>query len=278
MARKQSKPQPEINQLHLFPDLAPAVEDAVVKTSEIIGSLAGSEPGTDLVDSIRYLGILMPIIVRRMGGSLILVDGRRRLMSAKRLEMETVPVRIIPEGGVVHHEAVTLQANTARRANPISEYNAIVALLDKGFTEKNIAKTLGIPAAIITQRMSFKNLIPPILELMETGRVAITVGVAAAKLPPESQEKLMDRFAEADRITMRDVGDLRKANKATEVAGLADVLFGEGDRRAKDAGVALSHIDAAAALLESHGISVNFATLREEVANLAAGGVGNPPN
>lgn len=89
-----------------------------------------------------------------------------------------------------------------RRANPVSEYVAIRDLLAKGYTEKEIVKTLGIKSAVLAQRLLLSKLVPVLYDLLEGGRIAVSVGEAAAKLPASLQERLLDIFvANDDRLT-----------------------------------------------------------------------------
>lgn len=199
-----------------------------------------------------------------------IVDGRRRLKAAKRLGLTEVPVRIIEAEDLQHPEAVTIQANTARKSNPVSEYLAIKALVDQGFDAKEIARTLGVKSAIVAQRLTLSNLIEDLFGLLESGHIAVGVGEAAAKLPATVQEQLIQRFQDAgDRLTLKDVQEVRRAQSQTQASGLSDTLFGGGDRRRQDARTALSHLEAAATLLAAHGVQVDWSPLRSEIANLA---------
>lgn len=261
--------QSSISQLTLFPDTIPDVENALVKTELILGELHGSEPSADLVGSVENLGILLPIIVERKSGGLWIVDGRRRLKAAKVVGLEEIPVRIIPEGAVKHTETITIQANTARRANPVSEYHAIRSLTDKGFTVPQIARELGIKSGIVDKRLQLATLDPVLFELMETGRIAVGVGEAAAKLSPEQQEKLVKVFSETDKITAKDVSAVKKASVAEASEALEDVLFGDEDKKRADAKVAIRHLDAVAEILVKHGIKVDLSALRSGVETLS---------
>lgn len=240
-----------------------------------VGSEDGGLPIYELikdpVESIDNFGLLVPIIVRRSSsGEMEIVDGRRRLKAVKKLGITEVPVRIIEEEDLHHPEAVTIQANTARKANPVSEYLAIKALVDRGFEEKEIARKLGVKAAVVTQRLTLANLNEDLFGLMESGHIAVGVGEAAAKLPAALQDQLVQRFQDAgDRLTLKDIQEVRRAQTQTATASLSDSLFGGGDKRREDTRAALSHLEAAEALLKAHGVQVDLTPLRSELAKLA---------
>lgn len=263
--------QPNIDQLNLFPPAPEEIKDLIRPVDSIGGELIGPEPGADLVESVRRLGVLQPILVRMDKGSrpYAILDGRRRLKAAKRAGIEEVPIRVVP-ASYVHHETVTIQANTARRANPISEYVAIKSLLDKGFDEKQIAKELGIKAAVVKQRIGLSNLVEDLFGLLEGGLIATSVGEAVAKLPHALQDELLARYAEKDSLTMDDVKAVKKAKAEKTETSLSDLLFDGGSSRSTDVQSALRHLEAAKELLAAHGIAVDLESLRSEVQAHAA--------
>lgn len=258
--------QPNIDQLNLFPPAPEEIKDLIRPVDSIGGELIGPEPGADLVESVRRLGVLQPILVRMDKGSkpYAILDGRRRLKAAKKAGIDEVPIRVVP-ASYVHHETVTIQANTARRANPISEYVAIRSLLDKGFDEKFIAKELGIKAAVVKQRIGLSNLIPDLFGLLEGGHIATSVGESIAKLSHPLQEQLLAKYAEKDSLTMDDVKSVKKAKAGETEKSLSDILFDGDSKKPQDVESALRHLDAAAELLKVHGIAVDWESLRSEV-------------
>lgn len=255
----------------MFPETAPEVETGDLPLAQVAGPLLGPDPASDLVESVKQVGILVPIIVQRVAEdaeAFYVVDGRRRLKAAKDAGLDTVPCRILP-ADVANPEAFTLQANLTRKANPVSEYVAIRDLVKRGFSERDIAKHLGIKAAVITQRLVLGNLVPTLYELLESGRIAVSVGEAAAKLPPSIQEQLLQVFADNDdRLTLKDVQEVKRVRRETNAAGLSDLLFGDGEKKRTDARTALSHLDAAEALLTSLGEKVDFAQLRGRIGQM----------
>lgn len=273
MAKAKTQTEELKQQIALFPETAPDVVTENLPVGLIEGPLLGGDPGSDLIASVKRVGILVPVIVQqvgsRPGATYVVVDGRRRLKAAKEAGLDVVPARIL-SGDVENPEAFTLQANMTRRANPVSEYVAIRDLLAKGYSEKEIVKTLGIKSAVLAQRLLLGNLVPTFYDLLETGRIAVSVGEAAAKLPVSVQEKLLDLFAaNNDRLTLKDVQEAKRVRREESTASLSDVIFGEGEKRKTDARTALSHIDAAENLLRALGEEVDFENIREKLKGLS---------
>lgn len=269
MPKKKTKPEELDKQIAIFPETAPEVVDENLPIALIGGPLIGDDPGADLVASVKRVGVLVPVIVQRVGKEdYLLVDGRRRIKAAKAAGLEIVPARILP-GDVENPEAFSLQTNLTRRPNPISEYVAIRDLLAKGHTEREIVRTLGIKSAVLAQRLLLGKLIPVFFDLLESGRIAVSVGEAAAKLPPSIQEKLIEVFAsKGDRLTLKDVAEVKRVRREEKTASLSDLVFGGGEKRTVDARTALSHLDAAEVLLRALGEEVDFDGLRSRLGRL----------
>lgn len=261
----------QTKQEQLFPSAAPELVTESLPIDLIDGPLLGDAPGMDLVESVRRVGILVPVLVQRVAKGrevFFIVDGRRRLKAAKQVGLSHVPTRVLPPD-VENPEVFTLQSNMTRRANPVSEYHAIRDLVSKGWSEKDIVKQLGMKSGVLKQRLALGNLIPVLLDLLETGKIGATVGEAAAKLPHVLQDKLVEVFASNDdRLTVKDVGDPKRVRREEKTASLSDVIFGDGEKKKTDARVALSHLDAAEELLKSLGVEVDFETYKTRLGQI----------
>jgi ParB family chromosome partitioning protein len=91
-----------------------------------------SESFKSLMQSIKDKGILEPLIVTaQVDGTYLLICGERRLVAARQLELESVPVRII-EAGKEAGETITLQLteNLQREdLNPMDQARGILAYI-----------------------------------------------------------------------------------------------------------------------------------------------------
>ena len=111
------------------------------------------DPG-DLVDSIRRIGIINPIIVHR---SLDLIAGRRRLAAALQLEMPLVPVRFYDQLSVIEAKILELEENLKRSDLPwrdmtraIADLHGLYLLQDHNWTQARTARALGISESLLT--------------------------------------------------------------------------------------------------------------------------------
>jgi len=267
---KTQKPEPNLSSL--FPETAPDVVSEDLPVGLIDGPLLGSDPSPDLVESIKTVGVLVPIIVQRLkAGAEVyyIVGGRRRLKAARAAGLQVIPCRVLPPD-VENPEAFTLSENFSRSTNPVSEYVAILELIGRGYTRQQITKTLGVKASVLDQRLQLGRLVPTLLGLLETGKIKASVGEAAAKLPEAIQKELLKTFEKAnDRLTLKDVAEAKRVRREKTSASLGDVLFGGGEKKRVDVQAALSHLDAAETLLKALGEEVDFESLRARLSALA---------
>lgn len=150
-----------------------------------------------LARSLSDVGMLQPLVVRpSASGSYELVAGERRLRAAKRAGMTTVPV-------VVRHTEDTdllkeaLVENIHRvQLNPLEEAAAYQQLLEEfGFTQEELANTLGKSRPVISNALRLLGLPPAVQRRVAAG--VLSAGHAKALLALQDanhQEQLADRI------------------------------------------------------------------------------------
>lgn len=115
------------------------------------------DPG-NLVDSVRRLGVLNPIIVKREGT--ILVAGERRLRAALDAGLETVPVRYFEDLSYIDAQIIELEENLKRSDLPWQDEVKAIARLHKLYLEaapnwnqEKTANALGVSPSEISKTM-----------------------------------------------------------------------------------------------------------------------------
>jgi ParB/RepB/Spo0J family partition protein len=275
--RKTKKKEVEVEvQASLIPESWPTIWSETIPIELIESLSAGADPNAELVNSIRRLGILTPIIVQKKDTSAevyTVVDGRRRLKAALISKLAFVPCRVL-DYRIENPEAFTIQSNLTRTSNPVSEFIAIRDLIAKGYSEKQIVSTLGIKSAIVTKRLSLGRLVSALFELLEAGRIAASVGEAASKLPVSLQADLIEVYLETDKLTLADVACAKRIKNSAATSKLSS-LFGAEEKKRIDAKTSLSYLDALDDLTYSLGLDkVDSTCLREKLSTLIAEDVG----
>ncbi len=207
-------------------ELFPLVTSYEEIASDRLGDFPSAQPTAKMVESVRRLGILQPILVRQEGTILCMVAGRRRLNAARKAGLKTVPVRIFP-AGFSNDDILSLVENENRRENPVSDLRAVEKLLADGMTEEEIAQETGISVQRMKKILSLRNLIKPLRRAFEDGLIRFSVAEKAAKKGKVFQQTLLDILEKEGVIRVKDLVALSKVTRKTTVAALPDSLFGD---------------------------------------------------
>jgi len=129
----------------------------------------GSKDVSDLIASIRSLGVIQPLLVRPNCDGFEVIAGQRRLRACQALEAETgkadpVPCAILDSGDDAAAIEASLAENVARLPmDEIDQYKAFTALKAQGRTIDDIASQFGVTGLLVRKRLAIANLIGPIL-------------------------------------------------------------------------------------------------------------------
>lgn len=114
---------------------------------------------TELAESIRSKGVLQAVVVRPHDGRFQLITGHRRCAAARIVGRKEVPalVRVAATDADVI-EDMLVENMHRRRLNPIEEGNAFQALINRGRTQGDVAKAVGVSLATINHRLALLEL------------------------------------------------------------------------------------------------------------------------
>ena len=194
-----------LGRLHRFPDHPYKVED--------------NEEMEALTESIREQGILTPLLMRRVDGSETdyeLISGHRRAYAAAKAGLETVPAFVVSLDR--NEAAIALVDSNLHRERLLPSEKAFAyklkmeAMKQQGRrtdltscqlgtklrTDNQIAETADDSARQIQRYIRLTNLIPALLDQMDEGKIAFSVGVELSYLPDEAQYDLLDAMERND--------------------------------------------------------------------------------
>jgi ParB family transcriptional regulator, chromosome partitioning protein len=178
------------------------------------------EAMSELVESIREVGMLQPIVVRPMGGAKFeLVMGERRWRAAQNAGVETIPA-IVRE--TADHQLLrdALLENLHRaQLNPLEEAAAYQQMLeDFGCTQEELASRIKRSRPQISNTIRLLRLPPTVQRRIAAG--VISAGHARALLAiedPAIQERLTQRIV-AEGLSVRAVEELVTVGEPEERA------------------------------------------------------------
>ena len=167
----------------------------------------------ELVESVRTHGILTPLLARPKGESCELVSGHRRRLAAQKLGLPTVP-ELVRE--LTDDEAVILMVDSnLQRENLLPSEKAFAykmkleamkhqgkstscKVCTKSRTDEMIGKHESVSARTIQNYIRLTNLVPPLLQMVDDGRIAFSPAVELSYLTRDEQAELWDLIGRED--------------------------------------------------------------------------------
>ena len=167
----------------------------------------------ELVESIRTHGVLSPLLARPKGEGYELVSGHRRRLAAQKLGLPTVPV-LVRE--MTDDEAVILMVDSnLQRENLLPSEKAFAykmkleamkhqgkstscKVCTKSRTDELIGQRESVSARTIQNYIRLTNLVPPLLQMVDDGRIAFSPAVELSYLTRDEQAELWDLIGQED--------------------------------------------------------------------------------
>ena len=170
----------------------------------------------ELVESVRTYGILSPLLARPKGEGYELVSGHRRRLAAQKLGLPTVPV-LVRE--MSDDEAVILMVDSnLQRENLLPSEKAFAykmkleamnrqgrrtdltstTVVPKFRSNEVIGKESGESRETVRRYIRLTNLVPPLLQMVDDGRIAFSPAVELSYLTRDEQTELWDLIGQED--------------------------------------------------------------------------------
>lgn len=145
-----------------------------------------------LSDSIKAVGIINALVVRKKGDGYELVAGLRRYMAADMAGLEKVPVKVIKKGDQLA-EKIKIDENLLREpVNPIEEGAYFKVIMKKlNISQKGLAKLNGLSEAYISQRISTMKWPGNLKSAVKEGSITFSVAREFALVNDEEERKRM---------------------------------------------------------------------------------------
>ncbi|HEX9376122.1 MAG TPA: ParB/RepB/Spo0J family partition protein [Actinomycetota bacterium] len=162
-----------------------------------------------LAHSIREVGVLQPVIVRRMDTGYELVAGERRLRAARLAGLATIPA-VIRDADDAESLRDALIENIHREdLGPLELAEAFAELLeDLGVTQETLSERLGVSRPHIANTIRLLQLPAEIQRLLGEGRLAAGHGRALLALPDREAQVSLGLRAAAEDLSVREVEEL----------------------------------------------------------------------
>lgn len=165
---------------------------------------------SELAESIKEFGIVTPIITRPKedGDGYEIIAGQRRVRASELAGLNTIPAFVLPLDR--DRAIITLVDSNLQRENILPSERAFAykmkseAMKRQGFrtdltssqvgtklrTDDKVAQGFGVGRMTVQRFIRLTELIPPILQMVDEGRIALTPAVELSFLKKDEQENL----------------------------------------------------------------------------------------
>lgn len=172
--------------------------------------LVEDEMLSELAESIKEFGIVTPIITRPKedGNGYEIIAGQRRVRASELAGINTIPAFVLPLDR--DRAIITLVDSNLQRENILPSERAFAykmkseAMKRQGFrtdltssqvgtklrTDDKVAQGFGVGRMTVQRFIRLTELIPPILQMVDEGKIALTPAVELSFLKKDEQEKL----------------------------------------------------------------------------------------
>jgi ParB family chromosome partitioning protein len=140
----------------------------------------------ELAQSIRELGVLEPILVRKRQGAtgFEIIAGERRWRAAQRAGLHEVPIVVRELSTQQAFEAAIVENLQREDLNPIETARALQRLIDEhGHTQESVATKIGKDRTTVANAVRLLKLPAPVLEKIENGELSEGHGRALLGAP-----------------------------------------------------------------------------------------------
>ena len=174
--------------------------------------VAEDETLSELAESIKEFGIVTPIITRPKedGNGYEVIAGQRRVRASELAGINTVPAFVLPLDR--DRAIITLVDSNLQRENILPSERAFAykmkseAMKRQGFrtdltssqvvtklrTDDKVAQGFGVGRMTVQRFIRLTELIPPILRMVDEGKIALTPAVELSFLKKDEQENHFD--------------------------------------------------------------------------------------
>ena len=167
----------------------------------------------ELIESVRVYGVLSPLLARPKGEGYELVSGHRRRLAAQKLGLPTVPV-LVRE--MTDDEAAILMVDSnLQRENLLPSEKAFAyrmkleamkhqgkatsrQVFGKLESADEVGQVNGESGRTIQRYIRLTNLVPPLLQMVDDGRIAFSPAVELSYLTRDEQAELWDLIGRED--------------------------------------------------------------------------------
>ncbi len=178
-----------------------------------------------LVDSIRAVGVLQPVLVREHeDGDFELIAGERRCRAARRAGLQSIPALVQSVSDAVSLEQALIENIQREELNPLDEAAAYQQLIEEfSLTHEEVARRVGRSRASISNALRLFQLPPTVQRLVRDERLSAGHARALLGTPDRELQEALAGEVVTDGLSVRAVEErVRIAVRGDSVVDLEE--------------------------------------------------------
>lgn len=172
----------------------------------------------ELVASIRRVGVLEPLLVRRAADGYEIISGERRYRAARVAELEELPCIVLDVDDTRALEIALIENLQREDLSPFEEAEGLQALVDQfGFTHDEVAERISKSRTTVTETLSLAGIPREVRRVLEEGEVrskSLLLELARFE-DPERMRQLAERIIQ-ESLTRDDLRKIRREGEQAE--------------------------------------------------------------
>ncbi len=199
-----------------------AIDELVPNPSQPRQSIGDLE---ELVASIRNVGILEPLLVRKADEGFQIISGERRYRAAKVAGLEQVPCIIMEVDDAEVLEIALIENLQRQDLSPFEESEGLNALVERfGHTHEEVARRIGKSRTSVTETLSLASIPAAVRRRLDKAQISTkSILLEIARKDSEEEQAALVDLVIKEGLTRDDLRVLRRAEAAeAETEGASD--------------------------------------------------------
>lgn len=174
----------------------------------------------ELANSIIKYGVIQPIVLRNIGDKYEIIAGERRYKASCLVGLKKVPAIINNTDDNTSAEIALLENLQRKNLSVIEEAQSYKKLMDRGFTQEEIASKLGVSQSSIANKMRLLNLPKDVQNALLYNKISERHARSLLSLPDaDMQRNLLNKII-SEKLTVKqteeEISAILNRNKEQE--------------------------------------------------------------
>ncbi len=174
----------------------------------------------ELANSIIKYGVIQPIVLRNIGDKYEIIAGERRYKASCLAGLKKIPAIINNTDDNTSAEIALLENLQRKNLSVIEEAQSYKKLMDRGFTQEDIASKLGVSQSSIANKMRLLNLPKEVQNALLYNRISERHARSLLSLPDADMQKNLLNKIITEKLTVKqteeEISAILNRNKEQE--------------------------------------------------------------